>query len=83
MLYALARPAAYAFECNIIDLSGIREQIEDFTRDWEKSGSAFLLQRISYTKLSKGVPTARGVIFKKKIVLARLLGRQGTKGAPG
>ena len=82
MLYALARPAAYAFECNIIDLSGIREQIEDFTRDWEKSGSAFLLQRISYTKLSKGVPTARGVI-KNKIVLARLLGRQGTKGAPG
>ena len=82
MLYALARPAAYAFECNIIDLSGFREQIEDFTRDWEKSGSAFLLQRISYTKLSKGVPTARGVIFKK-IVFARLLGRQGTKGAPG
>ena len=50
-----ARPAAYAFECSIIDLSGVREQIEDLTRDWEKRVSAFLLQWISYTKLSKGV----------------------------
>ena len=48
-----ARPIAYAWEGKIIDLSGVLEQTRILTRHWEERGSAFLLQQISYTKLSE------------------------------